>query len=176
MAYESDDDELMQLTFFDSEYESESEDDSESEVKFDSEYESESEDELESEESQGDSEDEEDSEGESDNEDEFDSDPYSDGDSDSGGDPNSANISDSEGGHASEGGTYGIPTSDIVPAFEGDSEQVHRLQRIRQIPRRFANFNMLQDIELDYEGEAVQCVMLEDFKLVSIEEALKKKV
>ncbi|XP_050909328.1 uncharacterized protein LOC127123115 [Lathyrus oleraceus] len=83
------------------------------------------------------------SEGESDSKGESNFDPDSDGDSDSGGDPYSGNIPDSEGGHASEGGTFGIPSFDTISVPEGDSEQVHRPQRIRKTPRRFAEFDIL---------------------------------
>ncbi|XP_050896136.1 pheromone-processing carboxypeptidase KEX1-like [Lathyrus oleraceus] len=99
MAYKSDDDEPVRLTFSDfegdSEYESESEDDSESE------------------------EDEEDSEGKSDSEGESDSDPDSDDDPESGGNQ----IFEGgafEGGPTSEGGQ----ASDNVLESEGDSKQV----------------------------------------------------
>ncbi|XP_050878467.1 uncharacterized protein LOC127082271 [Lathyrus oleraceus] len=106
------------------------------------------EDESESEDdSEGNSEGEFGSEGESESEDEFDSDPDSDGDSDSSEDPDSGNILDSEDGHASKGGTFGVPTSDNVPASEEDSEQVHMLQRIRQISRRFEEI-------YEFEGES----------------------
>ncbi|XP_050890150.1 uncharacterized protein LOC127095512 [Lathyrus oleraceus] len=102
-------------------------------------------------------------------------DPNSDGDSDSGGSPDSGNIPDSEGGRAYEVGTSGVPTSDIVPESE-DFEQVQRPQRIRNITRRFAEFDMLQHTEVDSEGEFIQCSMFVFFEPVSTEEALKHKV
>ncbi|XP_050890894.1 uncharacterized protein LOC127096355 [Lathyrus oleraceus] len=172
------------------EYESESKDDSKSEVESDFEYESESEgyeeeseyegseDESESKddseaedesESEDDSKAEDESESKNDFEGESDFDPDSGGDSNSGGDPDYGNILDSEGGHASKGGTCGVPSSDIVLASGGDSEQVQMPQRIIQIPIRFAEFDMLQDTEVDPEGEVVQCVMLIDSELVSVE-------
>ncbi|XP_050893510.1 uncharacterized protein LOC127100401 [Lathyrus oleraceus] len=117
-----------------------------------------------------------DSEDESDSEGEYDSDPDSDGDSNSGGNPDSRNILDSEGGHTSEGGTYGVLASDIVLASEEDSEQVQRPQRIINIPRRFIELGMLQDTIIDSEREVIQCSILVDSELVSIEEMLKKKV
>ncbi|XP_050916673.1 uncharacterized protein LOC127131816 [Lathyrus oleraceus] len=80
---------------------------------------------------EGDSDDEEDFEGESD------SDP------------------ESGGNHASKG----RPTSKGSPTSEEDSEQVQRLQKIRQIPRRFVEFSMLQDTEINSKGEATQCAM-----------------
>ncbi|XP_050875566.1 uncharacterized protein LOC127079188 [Lathyrus oleraceus] len=67
-----------------------------------------------------------DSEGEPDSEDESDSEGESDSDIDSDGDSDSRNISDYEGGHTYEGDTFGVPTSDIVPASEEDYEQVQR--------------------------------------------------
>ncbi|XP_050896772.1 uncharacterized protein LOC127103564 [Lathyrus oleraceus] len=100
-------------------------------------------------------------------------DPDSDGDSNFGGSPDSGNILDSEGGHASEVSTYGVPTSDIVPESEG-SEQVQRPQRIKNIPKRFAEFDMLQDTEVDSEGEVIQRAMLVDSEPVRMEEALKE--
>lgn len=74
---------------------------------------------------------------ESEYEGESDYDPDSDGDSDSGGDPDSRNILESE------GGTYGGPTFDTVLVSKGDSEQVQRPQRIRNILRSFAEFDIL---------------------------------
>ncbi|XP_050889918.1 uncharacterized protein LOC127095246 [Lathyrus oleraceus] len=100
--------------------------------------------------SEGDSESESDSEDEFDYEGESDSDPDSDDDSDSCGDLDSA-------------------------SKEG-SEQVKRPQRIRNIPRRFAEFDILQDTEIDSEGEVIMCDMLVDSETVSVEEALKTKV
>ncbi|XP_050876924.1 ribosome biogenesis protein ERB1-like [Lathyrus oleraceus] len=175
---------------YDFEYELESKDESESkdsEEESESEsskHESESEDDYEAEDEshlEGDSKDEEDSRGGSDSEGESDSDPDSDDDTEPGGNPifrDRASEGRAYEGGASEGG----PTSedgqafDIFPKSEGDSEQGHRPQRIRQIPIRFTEFDMLQDIEVDFEGEVVQCAMLVDSELVSVEEALKKKV
>lgn len=97
-------------------------------------------------------------------------------------------------GEAFEGGTFGgIP--EIVSAsgqggnFEGGtfretleydnvqaSEQVLRPRRIRKIPKGFAEFDMLQDTEIDFEGEVIQLSMLVDSEPVSTEESLKKKV
>jgi hypothetical protein len=112
------------------------------------------------------SEDEESSEDESDGE--SDSDPDSEPDSDD--DP------ESDGSHASgrddsEGGDSGGCVSGA-----GDSEVAQRPQRVRTIPRRFADFDMFQDIEVDSEGDVIQCAMLVDSEPVGIEEALKKKV
>ncbi|XP_058761033.1 uncharacterized protein LOC131634384 [Vicia villosa] len=72
--------------------------------------------------------------------------------------------------HSSKGGNYEGSVS-----IE-DSKQVHRPQIIRQIPRRFAEFDMLRDTEIDSKGEVIQCAMMVDFESVSINEALKKKV
>ncbi|XP_050915360.1 uncharacterized protein LOC127130383 [Lathyrus oleraceus] len=83
-------------------------------------------------------------------------DPDSDGDSNSGGSPDSRNIPDSEGGHAFEVSTYGVLVSDNIPELEG-FEQVQRPQRIRNISKRFVEFDMLQDTEIDSEGEVIQC-------------------
>ncbi|XP_050920040.1 uncharacterized protein LOC127137641 [Lathyrus oleraceus] len=122
---------------------------------------------------ENDSESESESESEIDYEEESDSDPGYDGDSDSGGSPDSENILDSNGdsvcggspdfdrGHASEVRTFGVPASDTVLESEG-SEQVQRPQRNRNIPRRFAEFDMLQDTKVDSKGEVIQCAMLVD--------------
>lgn len=93
-------------------------------------------------------------------------------------DPDSGDNHASEGDHASEVGptSEGSPTSDIVPGSEEDVEQVQRPQRIRQIPRRFVEIDMLQDTEINYEGEVIQCALLVDSEPVSTEESLKKKV
>ncbi|XP_050876199.1 uncharacterized protein LOC127079889 [Lathyrus oleraceus] len=115
------------------------------------------------------------SEGEIDFEEESDSDPNFDGDSDSGGSPDSGNIPDSKGGHASEVSIFGVPTSDTVSESEG-SEQVQMPQRIRNISRRFVEFDMLQDTEIYFKGEVIQCAMLVDSEPESTEEALKQKV
>ncbi|KAI5434848.1 hypothetical protein KIW84_021603 [Lathyrus oleraceus] len=120
---------------------------------------------------ENDSESESESEGQIDSEGESDSD----GDSDSGGSPGSRNILDSESGHASRDGTSGVPSSNTVPESEG-SKQVQRPQRIRNIPRRFAKFYMLQHTKINSEGEVIQCSMLVDSETVSTEEALKQKV
>ncbi|XP_050876441.1 uncharacterized protein LOC127080153 [Lathyrus oleraceus] len=97
--------------------------------------------------SEGDSEGESDSKGESDSEGEYDFDPDSNGNSDSG------NIPDFEGGHTSKGGTYGVSSSDIVPASEEDFEQVQRPQRIKQIPRRFEEISDSEG-EYTFEGDS----------------------
>ena len=39
------------------------------------------------------------------------------------------------------------PEGDVVPELEGDSEQVQRPHRVRNIPRRFVEFDKLQDTE-----------------------------
>ena len=128
-------------------------------------------------ESEGDSESEEVSTDESESENESNYEPDSDDV------PYSRGHSTFNSGHASEGGpskdgptSEGNPSSDIVPISKEDSEQVHRPQRIRQIPRRFAEFDMLQDTEVGFEGEVIQCAMLVDYEPVSTEETLKKKV
>ncbi|XP_050890791.1 uncharacterized protein LOC127096240 [Lathyrus oleraceus] len=107
-----------------------------SEKEYDSEGDSGSEDESESD---GDFDAKEESEGESNSEGNFDFNPDFDDDPDSGGN------------HASEGGQNSkvSPASDIVPASKEYFEQVHRPQRNRQIPRRFAEFDILQDSEID---------------------------
>lgn len=45
-----------------------------------------------------------------------------------------------------------------------------------QIPIRFAQFDMLQDIEINSKGEVIQYDMLVDSELVSNEESINKKV
>lgn len=93
--------------------------------------------------SDGDSESKDGSESDSNSESEEDSGGESDDDSDSGCNPTS------DGGHAYESGlsegraSEGGPTSEIRP------------QRIRQIPQRFAKFDMLQDTKIYYEGEVI---------------------
>ncbi|KAK2366172.1 hypothetical protein QL285_079584 [Trifolium repens] len=192
MTYESDDDEPVKLTFSDSE--EVSEDDYEIGVRlYDSESESEvSEDESESED---DSEDEEVSEPESsedESEDEGDSkgsdsegsdsegseDEESSGESEDGSDSeDSEDESESEDeadSESSEGGSDGASESQIseARASEGESSEVRR----SEVPRRLAEFDMLQDAEVDSKGEVVQCAMLEDSEPVRTEEALKQKV
>lgn len=49
-------------------------------------------------------------------------------------------------------------------------------QRIRQIPRRLAIFKLIQDKEIDSEGEVIHCALLADVEPVSIGEEFKKKV
>ncbi|KAK2451727.1 hypothetical protein QL285_010757 [Trifolium repens] len=191
MAYESD--EPVKLTFSDNEEYSENE--SEVGVKL---YDSESEDEADSESPEGESESEGDSEEESGSESdsEEDSDPGKDTDSegtfepegdseeesgsegesesvaDSEGDSDSEGASEPEGG--SEGGSDGASESQIseARASEGESSEVRR----SEVPRRLAEFDMLQDAEVDSKGEVVQCAMLEDSEPVRTEEALKQKV
>lgn len=87
--------------------------------------------------------------------DESDSGPDSDDDLESGrnptseggtsrGSPESENVPASGQGGTFEGGTFGDSLeSDTVQSFEQDSEQVQIPQRIRQIPMRFAEFDML---------------------------------
>ncbi|KAK2403434.1 hypothetical protein QL285_052871 [Trifolium repens] len=159
MAYESD--EPVKLTFSDSEEYSENE--SEVGVKL---YDSESEDEADSESSEGESGPEGDSEEESGSEEEPESVADSEGDSDSEG------ASEPEGG--SEGGFDGASESQIseAGASEGESSEVRR----SEVPRRLAEFDMLQDAEVDSKGEVVQHAMLEDSEPVRTEEALKQKV
>jgi hypothetical protein len=136
---------------------------------------------------EGDSEGDPDSEGESNSE----------GNSDSEGDSEGGPEGDSEGGP--EGDSEGGPKEDSEGGPEGDSEgspegesegqgsddetsegnpveQNQRPQRIRSIPSRFAEFDMLQDTEIDSEGEIIQCAMLVDSEPVSTEEALKQQV
>src|SRR3954467_6815268 len=103
------------------------------------------------------SEDEESSEDESGGE--SNSDPDSDDDPESGGSRDSGreNSEDVEsGGQASgndhEGGDSGV----------GDSEVAQRPQRVRTIPRRFTDYDMLQDTEVDSEGDVIQCAMIAD--------------
>ncbi|KAK2386221.1 hypothetical protein QL285_060140 [Trifolium repens] len=172
MAYESDDDEPVKLTFSDSE--EVSEDDYEIGVRlYDSESESEvSEDESESED---DSEDEEVSEPEGDeSEDEGDSEGSDSEGSDSEGDSEGGSEGASEPEGGSEGGSDGASESQIseARASEGESSEVRR----SEVPRRLAEFDMLQDAEVDSKGEVVQCAMLEDSEPVRTEEALKQKV
>ncbi|XP_050915050.1 uncharacterized protein LOC127130006 [Lathyrus oleraceus] len=110
-----------------------------SEVRASEDIDSDSEDELEPE---NDSESESESEGEM----------YSKEESDSDGDPDSGNIPDSKGGHASEVGSSGVPSYDIFLESEG-SKQVQRPERIRNIPRRFVEFDMLKDTKVDSKGK-----------------------
>ncbi|XP_050918376.1 uncharacterized protein LOC127135785 [Lathyrus oleraceus] len=135
---------------------------------------------------ENDSESESESEGEIDSEEEYDSnldfngdldsgDLDSDGNSNSGGSPYSRNIPNSEGGHTFEVDTFGVPASDTVLESE-DSEQVQRPQRIRNIPRRSGEFDMLHGTKITSKGEIFQCAMLVDSESVSTEEALKQKV
>ncbi|XP_050902741.1 uncharacterized protein LOC127115177 [Lathyrus oleraceus] len=98
------------------------------------------------------------SEGKIDSEEESNSNLDSDGDSDSG-DPDFDGDSD----------FGGSPDSRNAPVLK-------RPQRIRNISRRFAEFDILQDTESDSEGEIIQCSMLVDYEPMSMEEALNHKV
>ena len=107
----------------------------------------------------------------------------SEGDSDSAGDSGSEGDSDSEGGPEGDSESQGSDveasedSTSEPPTSEGNHvEQDQRPQRIRSIPRRFAGFDMLQDTEVDSEGEVIQCAMLVDSEPVSTEEALKQQV
>ena len=44
------------------------------------------------------------------------------------------------------------------------------------IPRRFAEFDMMLDTEVNSEGEVIQCAMLVDSEPVSTKEALKHQL
>ena len=48
--------------------------------------------------------------------------------------------------------------------------------RVRQIPRGLADFELLRDTKIDFEGEVIQSAMTEDSKPVIINQTLKKKV
>lgn len=123
--------------------------------------------------------------GESGSEDDFDSegDSDSEGNSDSNGGPDSKGDLASEvdltsevdptskGGHAFEGEAY-----EGGPDSEGELPQLQRPHRVRQIPRRLADFKLLRDIEIDLEREVIQNSMMVDIGPVSINEALKNKV
>ena len=114
----------------------------------------------------------EDSEDEGDSDDSDPDDPDSDGNPDSGGNSNSGNMPDPEDDQSSGGSQ----PSEARNSEAQDSEQVQRPQRIRNIPRRYAEFDMLQDTEVDSEGEVIQCAMLVDSEPISTEEALKQKL
>ncbi|KAK2372692.1 putative mitochondrial protein [Trifolium repens] len=113
-----------------------------------------------------------------------DEDSGSEGDSDSEGDSEDGpegGPEDGSEGQASEGETSidrssEDSTSEILTSEGNSVEQGQRPQRIRSIPRRFADFEMLQDTEVDSEGEVIQCAMLVDSEPVSTEEALKQQV
>lgn len=111
--------------------------------------------------SKGESEFEDDSNSEYDSDSEGEYDPK--GDSDGG--------SDFEGDPTSKGGT-----SEGGSTSECEVAQFQRPQRLRQIPRRLVDFELLQDTEIDSEGEVIHSAMIVDFEPVSINEALKKKV
>ena len=80
-----------------------------------------------------------------------------------------------EGGNSEDMVSGQGPEANVVLSSGEYSEQVQRPQRIRTIPRRFADLDMLQDTEVNSEGEVIQCAMLVDSKPLGIEEALKKK-
>ncbi|XP_058783329.1 uncharacterized protein LOC131658007 [Vicia villosa] len=146
-------------------------------------------------ESEGDSEDkleskdDSDFKGESDSDPDSDDDPESDSEGDSEGDTDKdcGSDPDSEGGpnfdgqnfggdHVSEGSVSGGgPEANTVPSSVEYSEQVQRPQRIRQIPRRFVEFDMLRDTKIDSEGEFIQCAMLVEYELVNTEKHSRKK-
>src|SRR3954463_1547 len=119
----------------------------------------------------------EDESSEDESEDEASSEDESEGESDS--DPDSGGSHDSERENSEDIGSGGQASGDDHGGGDSgvaNSEVAQRPQRVRTIPRRFADFDMLQDTEVDSEGEVIQCAMLVDSEPVSIEEALKKKV
>ncbi|KAK2378279.1 hypothetical protein QL285_078848 [Trifolium repens] len=83
----------------------------------------------------------------------------------------------SEGDSGSDGASIG-QGSDGASEVRSSEVQDQRLHRVRrsEVPRRLAEFDMLQDAEVDSKGEVVQCAMLEDSEPVSTKEALKQKV
>lgn len=128
------------------------------------------------------------SEGDSDYKDVFDSKDESNPGGEFEGHRDSDRGSDSEGGLASKGGTSEGIAPEGGPASEDgtsesraseDSSTLESLQRplrVRQIPMRLANFELLQDTEIYSKGEVIQSAVMVDFEPVNINEALKKNV
>lgn len=114
------------------------------------------------------------SKGDSDFEGDYDSedDIYFDGEYDFDGGSNFEVDPTSKGGSSCEGVTSEAYASKGGPSFEG----FERTQIVRHIPKILANFELLQDNEIDYEKEVIQSAMMVDSEPIRINEALKNNV
>lgn len=99
-----------------------------------------------------------------------DNDSYSNGNQDSNDDPDSSGNPSSKGGPSkdeySEFIVYEGGSSEVI-ASEGGPASETRPQINRQIPRRLAEFELLQDTEIDSEGEVIPCAIVMDSKIVN---------